>query len=74
MFVSDKAICIIYVDDVLWAAKDDKTINDILQSFKDDGNKFNWEMTESLSLEEYLGLKVKRLDQGYELTQPGLIT
>ena len=74
MFVSDKAICIIYVDDVLWAAKDDKTIDDILQSFKDDGNKFNWEMTESLSLEEYLGLKVKRLDQGYELTQPGLIT
>ena len=74
MFVSDKTICIIYVDDDLWAAKDDKTIDDILQSFKDDGNKFNWEMTESLSLEEYLGLKVKRLDQGYELTQPGLIT
>ena len=61
MFVSDKAICIIYADDVLWAAKDDKTIEDILQSFKDDGNKFNWEMTESLSLEEYLSLKSKDL-------------
>ena len=31
-------------------------------------------MIESLSLGEYLGLKVKRLDQCYELTQPGIIT
>ena len=30
--------------------------------------------TESLSPEEYPGLKVKRLDHGYELTQPSLIT
>ena len=41
MFASDLAICIIYVDAVFWAAKDNKTIEGIFQSYKNDGNKLN---------------------------------
>eukprot|EP00957_Ditylum_brightwellii_P167565 12756344-Ditylum_brightwellii.AAC.1 len=74
LFISKKVICICYVDDCLWFAKKSKDIDDVLQSFKDDGDKYNWEMKEGISVEEFLGIKIDPTgDGGYKLTQTGLI-
>eukprot|EP00957_Ditylum_brightwellii_P110921 8459968-Ditylum_brightwellii.AAC.1 len=44
------------------------------KSFKEDGDKDNWEMTEGGSVEEFLGIKVNSFGDGaYKLTQGGLI-
>ena len=45
LFISKKVICICYVDDCLWFAKDSKDIDSVLESFEKDGDKYNWEMT-----------------------------
>eukprot|EP00957_Ditylum_brightwellii_P153174 11658913-Ditylum_brightwellii.AAC.1 len=57
VFISKKVVCIVYVDDCIWFARDSKDIDDVLKSFKEDGNKYNWEMTEGGSVEEFLGIK-----------------
>eukprot|EP00957_Ditylum_brightwellii_P027604 2086981-Ditylum_brightwellii.AAC.1 len=36
LFISNKVICIIYVDDCLWVARDSKDIDAVLKSFKED--------------------------------------
>ena len=70
LFISKKVICICYVDDCLWFAKDSKDINAVLQSFKDDGDKYNWEMTEGGNVEKFLGIQVDPTsDGGFKLTQ-----
>eukprot|EP00957_Ditylum_brightwellii_P003688 279726-Ditylum_brightwellii.AAC.1 len=46
LFNSNKVLCIIYVGDCLWFARDSKDIDAFLKSFKEDGDKYNWEMTE----------------------------
>eukprot|EP00957_Ditylum_brightwellii_P168239 12808182-Ditylum_brightwellii.AAC.1 len=44
------------------------------KSFKEDEDKYNWEMIEGSSVEEFLGIKVNSLcDYAYKLTQEGLI-
>eukprot|EP00957_Ditylum_brightwellii_P016909 1275386-Ditylum_brightwellii.AAC.1 len=43
-------------------------------SFKEDGDKYNWEMTEGGSTDGFLGIKVNSLGDGaYKLIQGGLI-
>eukprot|EP00957_Ditylum_brightwellii_P031325 2374486-Ditylum_brightwellii.AAC.1 len=70
LFISKKVVCIIYVDDCLWFGRDIKDIDVVLKSFKEDGDKYNWEMTEGGSVEKFLGIKVSSLDDGaYKLTQ-----
>eukprot|EP00957_Ditylum_brightwellii_P020019 1511446-Ditylum_brightwellii.AAC.1 len=70
LFISKKVICIVYVDDCLWFARDNKDIDAVLKSFKEDRDKYNWEMTEGNSVEEVLGIKVNSLGDGaYKLTQ-----
>eukprot|EP00957_Ditylum_brightwellii_P031266 2370203-Ditylum_brightwellii.AAC.1 len=46
LFISKKVVRIVYVDDCLWFARDIKDIDAVLKSFKEDGDKYNWEMTE----------------------------
>jgi len=58
LFISPKVICISYVDDCLWFAKKQKYIDEVLQSFRDDSNKYNWEMREEGLVAEYLGIKI----------------
>ena len=41
LFISKKLVCICYVDDCLWFAKDSKDIDAVLQSFKDDGHQYS---------------------------------
>ena len=74
LFISKKVICVSYVDDCLWFAKDSKDIDAVLKSFESDGDKYNWEMTEGGSVEEFLGIKITpNSDDGFKLTQTGLI-
>eukprot|EP00957_Ditylum_brightwellii_P186086 14167931-Ditylum_brightwellii.AAC.1 len=41
LFISKKEGCIIYVDDCLWFARDNKDIDAVLKPFKEDGDKYN---------------------------------
>ena len=46
----------------------------MLQSFKDDGDKYNWEMTKGGTVEEFFGIQENPIfDGGFNLTQLGLI-
>eukprot|EP00957_Ditylum_brightwellii_P008641 655803-Ditylum_brightwellii.AAC.1 len=56
------------------ACKNSKNIDAFLKSFKENGDKYNWEMTERGSVEEFLDIKINTLSDGsYKLTQEGLI-
>eukprot|EP00957_Ditylum_brightwellii_P023207 1751257-Ditylum_brightwellii.AAC.1 len=46
LFISKKVVCICYVDHCLWFDRDSKDIDAVLKPFKEDGDKYNWEMTE----------------------------
>ena len=41
LFISSKVICISYVDDCLWFARDIKHIDEVFKSFLDDGDKYD---------------------------------
>jgi len=74
LFISPKVICISYVDDVCWFARDQKDIEKVLDSFDNDGDQYNWEMTREGAVNEFLGIDINRLvGDSYELTQKGLI-
>ena len=77
LFLSKKIIVICYVDDCLIFAKDQKDIDDLLESFKKDGDELNWEMTVGGTVEEFLGLNFEEIKVGeeihYKSSQPGLI-
>ena len=76
LFLSKKVIVLCYVDDCLIFAWKQKDIKALIQSFKDDGDKFNWEMkVDEGGILEYLGIKIQNLPDGaYKLTQPGLVS
>ena len=42
LFIGKKVCAIVYVDDVVFFARDKRDINTLIQTFTDDGNKFNW--------------------------------
>jgi hypothetical protein len=45
----------------------------LIQSFKDGGDEYNWEMTIEGTVQESLGINIDRIDNTWELTQMGLI-
>eukprot|EP00957_Ditylum_brightwellii_P156396 11903125-Ditylum_brightwellii.AAC.1 len=57
LFISKKVACIVYVDDCLWFTRDSKDIDAVLKSFKVDGDKYNWEIIEGGSANDFLGIK-----------------
>ena len=74
LFISSKVICISYVDDCLWFYRNQKDMDDLLESFRNDGDEYNWEMRVEGSVKEFLGIEVKSHGKGgYKLTQTGLI-
>ena len=56
--MSDKVICKAYVENCLWFVKNKIDVDAFLQSFEEDKDKFNWEMTEAESVAEYLGIEI----------------
>ena len=74
LFISENIICIVYVDDCLFFARDKKKIHDLLKSFTDDGDKYNWEHTVEGDVSEYLGIEINKIgNDAFQFVQTGLI-
>jgi hypothetical protein len=58
MFISKKVVVLAYVDDLIIYAMTKKPIDDLLESFKNDGDEYNWEMTVEGSVNEFLGILI----------------
>jgi hypothetical protein len=71
LFISDKVICLVYVDDTLLYAKDDQDIKDAIQSLRDRG----MELEDEDDASGFLGVDIRRNPNTGEITlsQPGLI-
>ena len=57
IFISNAVICVQYIDDCLWFYRDQKKLDKVLQSFSDDGYKYNWKMRVDSTVTEYLELE-----------------
>ena len=77
MFMSDKVICLLYVDYCLWFFKKQENINEVISSFCGDGDKYNWVMTEgqSQTVSEFWVIEMTSVDygKGFKITQYGLV-
>ena len=67
------AVC--YVDGVLHLFRDITVFDKHIQSFADDGDEFNWEMTVKQDITAFLGIQVNQNEKDgcYKFTQTGLI-
>jgi hypothetical protein len=63
-----------YIDDICLVGTSQQRITDFLQTFKEDGDEFNWEMTEDGTINDFLGIKISRCasDRTWTMTQEGL--
>eukprot|EP00957_Ditylum_brightwellii_P081180 6175998-Ditylum_brightwellii.AAC.1 len=52
-----------WYDKLSWF-RDSKDIDAVFKSFKEDGDKYNWEMTKGGSVEDFISIKVNSLDDG----------
>ena len=43
LFMSKTVICVVYVDDCLFWARSQYEIDNVMNSFKEDGPSYNWE-------------------------------
>ena len=67
-------ICVVYVDDCLFWAHSQSEIDNIMNSFKEDGPSYNWEHSKGESVSEFLGIDIKTLyNGGSQFCQTGLI-
>lgn len=75
LFIRDDIICFCYVDDLCWFYRDKKVFDDIIQSFTDDGDQYNWEHTIEGEVNSFLGITINRdaKDGSFKFTQRGLI-
>ena len=68
LFISDKVICLTYVDDCVMVAKETSDIDDMLKRLRDLGI----EMTEEDDVAGFLGVHIERTKDYVKLTQKGL--
>ena len=75
-------IAAVYVDDIVFFARNDKDIYKLIETFKTDGDEFNWEHTIEGDLHSFLGVKIEAMTKtddkgkklnGFKFTQKGLI-
>ena len=69
LFISDKVICLTYVDDCIMVSKNVSDIDEILKKLKNMG----MEMTEEDDVAGFLGVHSERTSDHVKLTQKGLI-
>ena len=75
LFLSKDIVCICYVDDCLFFAHKQEKIDELLKSFKEDGDEYNLELKVEGSVSEYLGIEIHKTSEGgYQFLQKGLIT
>ena len=74
LFMSKTVICVLYVDDCIFWARSQSDIDNVMESFKEDGTSYNWEHSKGESVSEFLGIDIKTLDDGgFQFCQIGLI-
>ena len=73
MFIRKDCIIQAYVDDLVIYAPKQTTIDQLLDSFHNDGDEYNWEMTIEGTVQEFLGINIHREGTKWHLTQAGLI-
>jgi len=73
VFISEKVIVLVYVDDVIIISKDALAIEEFVKSLKDGPENFDF--THEGSFEAYLGVEISQLPdkKGFQLSQPFLI-
>lgn len=70
LFLKDGIICVVYVDDTLFFAKDDKIIDNHISKLKKQG----FELTEEGDVTAFLGVEISKDENGViTMTQTGLI-
>ena len=67
--MKNELIVVVYVDDCLIFAKDGRKIDEFIESMK----KAKFRMTDEDGIENFLGISIKKVEDGYILTQTGLI-
>ena len=74
LFMSKTVICVVYVDDCLFWAPSQSEIDNLMESFKEDGPSYNWEHSKGELVSELLGIDIKTLyNGGFQFCQNGLI-
>jgi hypothetical protein len=76
LFISDKVICLVYVDDTLFYSPKAEYIDEVIKQLQDP-NQCNMELEVEEDVAGFLGVDIKdrrHIDGTYKLTQPGLAT
>lgn len=75
LFVKDDCIAFCYVDDMCFFFRDQSVFDSIIQSFKDDGDQYNWEHTIEGEVGTFLGINISRNadNESFQFLQTGLI-
>jgi hypothetical protein len=74
LFIKNDCIAFCYVDDMCFFYRDQNVFDDIIQSFKADGDQYNWELTVEGDVNTFLGINMQRNeDNSYKFLQTGLI-
>ena len=64
LFISNTVICVVYVGDCLFWTPSQYDIDNLMESFKEDGPSYNWEHSKGESLSEFLDIDINTLDDG----------
>lgn len=82
LFIGAKVCAAIYVDDVIFFARDSNDDNSLIQTLTNDGDEYNWEHTVEGDLHSFLGINIAQVEKkdkqgnkmkGWKFTQRGLI-
>ena len=68
LYMKDDIICLVYVDDTLFFAKDDSIIDDHIRQLQN----LNFDLTIEGDIESFLGVKVEKDDKSIKMSQPAL--
>ena len=69
LYIKDDIICLVYVDDTIFFAKEEKVIDDMITELQKD-----FDLTDEGDVEAFLGIKIEHHTNGdISMSQPGLI-
>lgn len=64
LFISKKVIVVAIADDFLFFSRNQVNIDELIKSFRDDGDKYNWEVKVAGTVHNFFGIEIKNLDDG----------
>jgi hypothetical protein len=76
LFMKQEMLCVVYVDDTIFAGPDASKLDDMIRSLSDDhgGTKSKYELQAEGTVQDFLGINIKQIsERSFRLTQTGLI-